>query len=117
MRLSVSLLLPALATVFCAISQVHSSPASDLDSLILRRSVVEALVFVSRDGHSHHNVHTAPLLQLNETENLMPPASYWTIDIDGNDPNGSRHPGLMLTHAFLMSFAFFVALPMGKYEL
>ncbi|KIM90974.1 hypothetical protein PILCRDRAFT_58846 [Piloderma croceum F 1598] len=70
-----------------------------------------------RDGHSHHDSHSAPLLQLNETEVLMhhapTPPSYWTIDIDEHDPGVSRHPGLMILHGLLMSLAFFIALPVG----
>ncbi|CAK5275698.1 unnamed protein product [Mycena citricolor] len=69
-----------------------------------------------RDGHGHgHGHHAQPLLELNETEITLyhdpTPPSYYTIDWDVLDPK--RHPGLIITHALLMFFAFFVCLPMG----
>lgn len=44
------------------------------------------------------------------------PPSYWTIDLEDRDPSAARYPGLMALHAVLMSFAFFVALPLGKWR-
>ncbi|RDB22739.1 putative membrane protein C3B8.06 [Hypsizygus marmoreus] len=72
---------------------------------------------LKRDGmHGHHNPHAAPLLQLNETEVTMyhapTPESYYTIDWEGAG-EGTRHPGLILTHIIFMCLAFFVALPIG----
>jgi hypothetical protein len=69
-----------------------------------------------RDGDHHH--HGEPKLELNETEIEMwdgpTPSSYYTIDWEEPDSN-TRHPGLMVTHALLMSLAFFGALPIGAY--
>jgi hypothetical protein len=68
-----------------------------------------------RDGHSHHS---APLTELNESEVAMyrasTPPSYWSIDIDDQDPAVTRYPGLMAVHVILMSLAFFIALPMSE---
>ncbi|KAJ7851271.1 hypothetical protein B0H14DRAFT_3866382 [Mycena olivaceomarginata] len=67
------------------------------------------------DAHAHHGV--APLLQLNETEVTLhhkpTPPSYYTIDWDNLEQPESRHPGLIITHAFFMSLAFFFFLPIG----
>ncbi|KDQ29141.1 hypothetical protein PLEOSDRAFT_1112118 [Pleurotus ostreatus PC15] len=72
---------------------------------------------VARDGHGHHHSNAAPLLVLNETEVTMyhspTPPSYFTIDWDDPDPQGARHPGLMIAHGLFMMLAFFVALPAG----
>jgi hypothetical protein len=120
-----ALLIPALAAVLHTTTQVYASPATTSDALVQRQPAAYASISlrqfdpVSRDGHSHHNSHAVPNVQLNETEVLMyhapTPDSYWTIDIDGDDPDVSRHPGLMILHGLLMSLAFFVALPMGKF--
>ncbi|KAF8076243.1 hypothetical protein FPV67DRAFT_1558751 [Lyophyllum atratum] len=73
-------------------------------------------LLVSRDGGHHHNSHSAPLLELNETEVTMyhtpTPPSYYTIDFEGAG-EGTRHPGFMMAHIVFMSLAFFVALPIG----
>ncbi|KAK7470805.1 hypothetical protein VKT23_002223 [Stygiomarasmius scandens] len=69
-----------------------------------------------RDEHAHMH-HGAPLLELNETEVTMyhapTPESYYTIDWEDPEHASERHPGLIITHAALMSLAFFVALPAG----
>jgi hypothetical protein len=109
----------ALAAVFIATGgHVDASPATSSDVLVRHQQRADALM--PRDGHSHHDSHSAPLGQLNETEVLMyhapTPPSYWTIDIDDHNPGVSRYPGLMILHGLLMSLAFFVALPVGKCE-
>lgn len=75
---------------------------------------------VARDGHGHHHSNAAPLLVLNETEVTMfhspTPPSYFTIDWDDPDPQGARHPGLMIAHGLFMMLAFFVALPAGAFH-
>jgi hypothetical protein len=116
--------IPALAAIFSGIAQVFASPAATLSAVVQPQPAADALTLskqfdlVSRDGHSHHNSHAAPLLQINETEVLMyhapTPPSYWTIDIDSPDPDVPRYPGLIIVHGLLMSLAFFVTLPMGK---
>jgi hypothetical protein len=111
-RLPVALLIPALVALFCATAQVYASPATDLKALVQRQPAPLG----SRDGHSHLNTHTPPIVRLNETEHPPPPPSYWTIDIDSTDSSVARHLGLMVLHSLLMSLAFFIALPMGKYE-
>ncbi|KAJ6599205.1 cytoplasmic protein [Mycena vulgaris] len=69
-----------------------------------------------RDGHGHHHA-GAPLLELNETEvtlgHQLTPPSYYTIDWEDPEQASARHPGLIMTHAILMSLAFFIFLPMG----
>lgn len=103
--------------VFCgaAAASLAASHALRSTAVVSGRSDL-----TSRDGH--HNSHSAPLLQLNETEVLMyhspTPPSYWTIDVDSHDTDSdvSRYPGLMMLHALLMSLAFFVALPVGKWK-
>ncbi|KAJ7699940.1 hypothetical protein B0H17DRAFT_1047790 [Mycena rosella] len=69
-----------------------------------------------RDEHGHHHA-GAPLLELNETEVSLhhqpTPPSYYTIDWEDPEQASARHPGLIITHAALMSLAFFVFLPMG----
>lgn len=102
------LLALALVSVLSAVSFVSASPASGDDFLdgIIRR-----------DGHGHHNPHSAPLIELNETEvtmyHALTPPSYYTFDWESpGEPN--RHPGLLMTHAVFMCTAFFIALPIGK---
>jgi hypothetical protein len=65
----------------------------------------------SRDGASHAHMH-GPL----EGEPPLPPAppsyfahDWWAIDGDAS------HPGLIITHSVLMSIAFFILLPVGKF--
>lgn len=71
------------------------------------------------DEHAYsHSHHSAPLLELNETLvlkwHLPTPPSYGTHDFE--DPEvEKKYPGIMALHALLMSFAFFVALPVGKW--
>lgn len=102
------LLALALVSVLSAASIVSASSASgdDFRSGILRR-----------DGHGHHNPHSAPLLELNETEVTMyhapTPPSYYTFDWESPGET-NRHPGLIMTHAVFMCMAFFIALPIGK---
>ncbi|KAF7313687.1 hypothetical protein HMN09_00525300 [Mycena chlorophos] len=77
-------------------------------------AVSTAQLIYPRDGHHHDG---APLKELNETEVTLYHApigpSYYTIDWD--DPvDPSRHPGWLITHALLMSLAFFVCLPVGE---
>jgi hypothetical protein len=121
-RSAFALFVSVLAVVFVTTgAQVHASPATSSDVLVRHQQRADvAIALMPRDGHSHHDSHSAPLLQLNESEVLMhhapTPPSYWTIDIDDHDPGVSRHPGLMIIHGLLMSLAFFVALPMGKCE-
>lgn len=91
-------------------------------ALFLQVSVLSLLVGASsiqRDEHSHmHNSESGPLLKLNETEVTLyhspTPPSYYTIDWEGADASHHPHPGLIMTHALLMSLAFFVALPAGE---
>lgn len=93
---------------FLAFQQVSASPSA-LDNL-------SSHLISARDG-GHHNHHAAPLLKLNETEIIMhhapTPPSYYTIDWEG-DGSEKRHPGLLVSHAVLMSLAFFLLLPVGK---
>ncbi|KAF5369910.1 hypothetical protein D9758_001192 [Tetrapyrgos nigripes] len=84
----------------------------------MRRSSVLLLfsaLHVAVAQHAHH--HGAPLTELNETEVTMYhapiPESYFTLDFDYPETATQRRPGLMMTHAVLMSLAFFVALPAG----
>lgn len=94
----------ALAEARTEQSRVQSISSGDF--LILRRD----------DDHMHMH-HSAPLTELNETAILQwhapTPPSYWSIDIE-DDPSVPRYPGLMILHVAFMSFAFFVALPIGK---
>jgi len=114
---ALSLVVPALFSVLFPITFVTASPAlsNDLSEASLHSRLIG---ITQRDGHGHHNEHTAPLLELNETEvtshHAPTPPSYYTIDWDSRDPSTSRYPGLMITHAILMSLAFFVALPVGE---
>ncbi|KAF8264950.1 hypothetical protein EI94DRAFT_1772521 [Lactarius quietus] len=72
---------------------------------------------VDEHGHGHGHGNVAPIVELNETDVLLThaptPPSYWSIDIDGYGPGDTRHPGLMVLHAIMMSLAFFGALPAG----
>lgn len=96
---------------WCALAAAHLLPAVAALSL-----ASDASLLAKRDGHGHH--HGAPLLELNETEVTLyhapTPPSYYTIDWEDADPSAHRYPGLIITHAVLMSLAFFVALPMGE---
>jgi len=93
---------------FLAFRQVSASPSA-LDN-------ISSHLISARDG-GHHNQHAAPLLQLNETEIIVhhapTPPSYYTIDWEGGGSE-KRHPGLLISHAVLMSLAFFLLLPVGK---
>lgn len=123
---TIGLLIPAISAVLIAATSARGSPVVLSNTHISRQTDVKSPTLLTRnnlivrDGHGHHNAHGAPLLRLNETEVTMyhapTPPSYWTIDIDGIDIDGnnldaSRHPGLMMLHGVLMSLAFFVALP------
>ncbi|KAF5365483.1 hypothetical protein D9758_010867 [Tetrapyrgos nigripes] len=76
--------------------------------------IVSALHVAIAQNTYHHG---APLIELNETEVTMhhapTPESYFTLDFDYPETAAQRHPGLMMTHAVLMSLGFFVALPAG----
>lgn len=107
-------LIPALAAAFA----VAAPPTTDF-----RYAVAPAGedVLVRRDGdHMHHNMHAAPVIQLNETEILLDhaptPPSYYTIDFE-DDSGASRYPGLMGLHIVFMSLAFFGALPVGESDI
>ncbi|KAH9173450.1 hypothetical protein EDB89DRAFT_2157570 [Lactarius sanguifluus] len=69
----------------------------------------------AKHGHGHGNM--VPVVELNETDVLLDhvptPPSYWSIDIDGRGSGETRHPGLMVMHALMMTLAFFGALPAG----
>lgn len=64
------------------------------------------------DEHIHHHSHAPPLVELNETLILLThspdPPSYF--DYDQSDEG---KPALLYIHIVLMSFAFFVLLPLG----
>lgn len=83
------------------------------------QSIHDNTILLRRDGdHDHHNPHAAPLLVLNETEILMhhapTPPSYYTLDWEDLDTAATSHSGLILSHAFFMGLAFFVALPLSE---
>jgi hypothetical protein len=90
---------------------MHDFMSSLLFSLVLTAGLVYSLP----DSHGHH--HSAPLLELNETEVLRyhapTPPSYWSIDLEHVDPSISTHPNLILFHVLFSSLAFFLALPIG----
>lgn len=123
------LLAPAVAVALVVASSASASPTLSTGAL-LRDHPTDAFLdphllvpkdLYARDGHGHHNSHTAPLLHLNETEvtvhHAPTPPSYWTVDIDeAGESHESRHPGLMMLHGLLMGLAFFVALPVGEYR-
>lgn len=128
--LTLSFLLPALALYRAdyavAVPSLIASPA-DLATrnpsfgLSFGLSKREDASFTPRDGGEHGHGHGhgtgAPIVELNETDVLLShaptPLSYWSIDIDGYRPGETRHPGLMVLHAIMMSLAFFGALPAG----
>jgi hypothetical protein len=93
---------------YVALLQLQFSYASSFSSDIVN-------VYGKRDGH--HNHHTVPLLELNETEITLEhaptPPSYYTIDWE-DEGYEKRHGGLIVAHGLFMSLAFFVALPMGS---
>jgi hypothetical protein len=93
-----------------AASLVHASMVQG-DNLLIRD-------ILRRDDHHHHK--GGPLLVLNETEIAMwhgPTLdSYYTIDWEGAGEPGARYPALMMTHIILMCLAFFVVLPIGKFD-
>ena len=99
---------------YVALIQLQLSYASPAD--VSSNLVRSASVYGQRDGHSH-NHHAAPLLELNETEVMLhhapTPPSYYTIDWE-DEGYEKRHGGFMIIHGLFMSFAFFVALPMGS---
>lgn len=109
MHISCSAILSFLLAHLCFLTfqQVSASPSA-LDN-------ISSHLISARDG-GHHNQHAAPLLQLNETEIIMhhapTPPSYYTIDWEG-DGSEKRHPELLISHAVLMSLAFFLLLPVG----
>ena len=78
------------------------------------------ILFVKRDGDMHgghdHHGHSAPKLELNETDILLwhkpTPPSYGTHDLEDTNAT-NKYPGLMALHVLLMSSAFFIALPIG----
>jgi hypothetical protein len=129
--LTLSFLLPALALYRAdyavAVPSLIASPA-DLATrnpsfgLSFGLSKREDASFTPRDGGEHGHGHGhgtgAPIVELNETDVLLShaptPLSYWSIDIDGYRPGETRHPGLMVLHAIMMSLAFFGALPAGQ---
>jgi hypothetical protein len=107
--------LSAVLVILCATGPTIAHDSSRLPAIARDTRLVDILI---RDGghehHSHH--HGVPKLELNETEIEMwdgpTPSSYYTIDWEEPDSN-THHPGLMVTHALLMSLAFFGALPIG----
>lgn len=121
------LLLPALAlyTADCAVA-VPSLITSPVDLAARNPSFglskrEDVAPFSARDGehgHGHGHGTGAPVVELNETDILLShaptPLSYWSIDIDGYRPGETRHPGLMVLHAIMMTLAFFGALPAGQ---
>ncbi|KAJ7701443.1 cytoplasmic protein [Mycena rosella] len=113
MRLNLQLLALTLASSLVASSSVSLSGATTVFSDSAQR---RQLQISKRDEHGHHHA-AAPLLELNETEidlkHQPSPPSYYTIDWEDPEQASARHPGLIITHAALMSLAFFVFLPMA----
>ncbi|KAF8190759.1 hypothetical protein K438DRAFT_2018596 [Mycena galopus ATCC 62051] len=81
-----------------------------------RSAALRPLSKKDEEEFDHHH-HVSSLLDFNETAESLShqptPQLYLTIDWEDSDQDETRHPGLIITHAVLMSLAFFVFLPMG----
>lgn len=78
---------------------------------------------VSRHEEDAHDEHaTGPMLHINETSVLEThnptPISYYAYDFENASIEGvadkTRRGGLMMLHAFSLSFAYLILLPIGK---